>query len=92
MTPTGTVIYDEWIDHDPANGGLALAQLRAAAGRSPKAALRRLLEAHGDHAGARGVAEGLANRPTERPDPNRPRSRAARRRWHRSIAGRPSRA
>ena len=29
VTPMGTVMYDEWIDHDPANGGLALAQLRA---------------------------------------------------------------
>ena len=23
VTPTGTVMYDEWIDDDPANGGLA---------------------------------------------------------------------
>ena len=32
VTPAGTVMYDEWIDDDPANGGLALTQLRAAAG------------------------------------------------------------
>ena len=39
-------MYDEWIDDDPANGGLALTRLRAAAGRSPVATLRRVLEAH----------------------------------------------
>ena len=33
VTPTGTVMYDEWIDDDPANGWLALTRLRAAAGR-----------------------------------------------------------
>ena len=85
-------MYDEWIDHDPANGGLAVTQLRAAAGRSPEAALRRAVEAHGDHAAARGVAEWLANEPVERPGPTKPRSRAARRRWRRSIARRRSRA
>ena len=52
VTPAGTVMYDEWIDHDPANGGLALTQLRDAARRSPEAALRRVLEAHGGHAAA----------------------------------------
>ena len=52
VTPAGTVIYDEWIDHDPANGELAAARLRAAARRSPEAALRRLLDEHRDHAAA----------------------------------------
>ncbi len=92
VTPAGTVMYDEWIDDDPANGGLAVTQLRAAARRSPVAALRRVLEARGDHAAAPGVSEWLANEPIERPGPNRPRSRAARRRWRRRIAGRRSRA
>ena len=92
VTPAGTVMCDEWIDHDPANGGLALTRLRAAARRSPEAALRRVLEAHGGHAAARGVAEWLANEPVERHGSNRPRSRAARRRWRRSIARRRSRA
>ena len=92
VTPTGTVMYDEWIDDDPANGGLALTRLRAAAGRSPEAALRRVLEAHGGHAAAREVAEWLANEAIERPGSTKPRSRAARRRWRRSIARRRSRA
>ena len=43
VTPTGTVMYDEWIDDNPANGGLALTRLRAAARRSPEAALRAAL-------------------------------------------------
>ncbi len=92
VTPSGTVMYDEWIDDDPASGGLALTQLRAAARRSPVAALRRVLARHESHAAARGVAEWLANEPVERPGPTRPRSRAARRRWRRSIARRRSRA
>ena len=41
VTPAGTVIYDEWIDHDAASGELAVTRLRAAARRSPEAALRR---------------------------------------------------
>ena len=44
-------MYDEWIDHDSANGELAVTRLLAAARRSPEVALRRVLEAHGDHAG-----------------------------------------
>lgn len=86
VTPAGSVIYDEWIDHDPANGGLVVAQLRAAARRSPEAALRRVLEAHGDHAAARGVAEWLATEPVERRGSKKLRSRAARRRWRRNLA------
>ena len=61
VTPAGTVIYDEWIDHDPAKGELAVTRLRAAARRSPEAALRHVLAGHGDHAAAREVAEWLAN-------------------------------
>ena len=91
VTPTGTVMYDEWIDHNPANGELAVAQLRAAARRCPEVALRHALAGHGDHPAARDVAEWLANKPAERPSSNRPRSRTARRRWRRNIARRRSR-
>ena len=86
VTPAGTVMYDEWIDHDPANGELAVTQLRAAARRSPEAALRHALARHGDHAAARDVATWLANEPTERLGSKKPRSRAARRRWRRNLA------
>ena len=92
VTPAGTVIYDEWIDHDPANGELTVTRLLAAARRSPEAALRRVLEAHGDHPAARGVAEWLAGEPVERPGSRKPRSRAARRRWRRNLARQRSRA
>ena len=84
VTPAGTVIYDEWIDHDLANGDFAVTRLRAAAERSPAEALRRAVAAHGDHAAARDVAEWLANEPIERPGSKKPRSRAARRKWHRN--------
>ena len=92
VTPAGTVMYDEWIDHDPANGELVLTQLRAAARRSPEAALRHALAGHGDHAAARGVAEWIANEPTERLGSTKPRSRAARRRWRRNLTRQRSRA
>ena len=92
VTPTGTVIYDEWIGHDPAKGELVVTRLRAAARRSPAAALRHAVAGHGDHAAARGVAAWLANERIERPGPSRPRSRAARRRWRRNLARQRSRA
>ena len=92
VSPSGTVMYDEWIDHDPANGELAVTRLLAAARRSPEAALRRVLEAHGDHAAARGVAEWLASEPVEGRGSRKPRSRTARRRWRRNIARQRSRA
>ena len=44
VTPAGTVIYDEWIEDDAASGELAVTQLRAAARRSPEAALRRAVD------------------------------------------------
>ena len=88
VTPAGTVIYDEWIEDDAASGELAAGQLRAAARRSPEAALRRVLDEHRDHAAARGVAEWLANEQVERSGSKKPRSRAARRRWRRSLARR----
>ncbi|MCY3846097.1 MAG: hypothetical protein OXH69_21440, partial [Acidobacteria bacterium] len=92
VTPAGSVVYDEWIDHDPANGDLAVTRLLAAARRSPEAALRRVIEAHGDHPAARGVAEWLAGEPAERPGSKKPRSRAARRRWRRNLGRQRSRA
>ena len=92
VTPAGAVLYDEWIGHDPANGGLALTRLRAAARRSPEAALRHALASRGDHPAARDVAAWLASGPIERPGPSRPRSRAARRRWRRNLARKRSRA
>ena len=92
VTPAGTVIYDEWIDHEPANGELAVTRLQAAAERSPEAALRRAIDGRGNHAAARDVAEWLANQPSGRTGSNRPRSRAARRRWRRNRARQRSRA
>ena len=92
VTPTGTVMYDEWIDHDAANGELVLTQLRAVARRSPEAALRHAVAGRGDHAAAPGVADWLANQPIERPGSKKPRSRAARRRWRRNLERRRSRA
>ncbi|MCY3671156.1 MAG: hypothetical protein OXH14_08750 [Alphaproteobacteria bacterium] len=93
VTPAGTVIHDEWIDHDPARGELVVAQLRAAARRSPEAALRRALASRGDHPAAREVAEWLATcQPIDRPGSSRPRSRAARRRWRRARARKCGRA
>ena len=86
VTPTGSVMYDEWIDHDSANGEHAVIQLRAAAKRGPEEALRRALDGHSDHAAGSAVAGWLANQPVERPSSNRPRSRTARRRWRRNRA------
>ena len=75
VTPTGTVIYDEWIDHHPASGELVVKRLRAAARRSPEAALRRAVDGRGDHPAASGVAAWLANEQTARPGSKKPRSR-----------------
>ena len=92
VTPTGTVMYDEWIDHDPANGELAVTQLRAAARRSPEAALRHVLP---DTATTPRRATWPSGSPTGRssaPARRSPRSRAARRRWRRNLARQRSRA
>ena len=79
--PNGAVIYDGWIEHDPANAELALAELHAAAAASPAAALRRAVERQPGHASAEAITRWLAGRETERPSaPAKPRSRAARRR------------
>ncbi len=91
--PDGAVIYDGWIEHDPANAERVVAELRAAAAASPEAALRRAIERRPGHAIADAIARWLAGREVERPAaPARPRSRAARRRWRRALArksGRP---
>ena len=91
--PDGAVIYDGWIEHDPANAERVVAELRAAAAASPEAALRRVIERQPGHPSADAIARWLAGREVERPAaPAKPRSRAARRRWRRALArkgGRP---
>ena len=85
--PDGAVIYDGWIEHDPANAERVVAELHAAAAASPEAALRRAIERQPGHASADAIARWLAGREVERPAaPARPRSRAARRRWRRALA------
>ena len=93
VVPNGTVIYDGWIEHDPANAELALAELRAAAARNPAAALRRAVDRQPGHASAEAVTRWLAGQQTERPSGTaRPCSRAARRRWRRALARKGRRA
>ena len=53
VTLDGAVIYDEWIEHDPANAERALAELRVAAATSPAAALRGAVERGGPATRAR---------------------------------------
>ena len=55
VAPNGAVIYDGWIEHDPANAELALTELHAAAAASPAAALRRAVERQPDHASAEAI-------------------------------------
>ena len=93
VAPDGAVIYDGWIEHDPANAELALTELRAAAATSPAAALRRAVERQPGHASAEAITRWLAGQETERPGaPAKPRSRAARRRWRRALARKGGRA
>ena len=93
VTPNGGVIYDGWIEHDPAHAELALTELRAAAATSPAAALRRAVERQPGHASAEAITRWLASREVERPSaPAKPRSRAARRRWRRALARKGGRA
>ncbi len=87
VAPNGAVIYDRWIEHDPARAELALAELRAAAAASPAAALRQAVERQRGHASEEAITRWLADRETERRSaPAKPRSRAARRRWRRALA------
>ena len=87
--PNGAVIYDGWIEHDPADAERVVTELHAAAAASPEAALRRAARRQPGHASAEAIARWLAGRAVERPAvPARPRSRAARRRWRRALARR----
>ena len=93
VAPNGAVIYDRWIDCDPARAELALAELRAAAAASPAAALRQAVERQPGHASEEAITRWLAGQETERPSaPAKPRSRAARRRWRRALARKGGRA
>ncbi len=93
VAPNGAVICDGWIEHDPANGELALAELRAAAPTSPAAALRRAVERQPGHASEEAITRWLAGQETERRSaPAKSRSRAARRRWRRALARKGGRA
>ena len=94
VAPDGAVIYDGWIEHDPANAERALAELRAAAATSPAAALRRAVERRPGHSSEAAVTRWLAAaQETGRPSgPAKPRSRAARRRWRRALARKDGRA
>ncbi len=84
--PAGAVMYETWIDHGPGNGELALAQLRAAAARSPEAALRAVLSDRTPAEARRSVEHWLAQQENGRRAARKPRSRAARRRWRRALA------
>ena len=87
--PDGAVIFDGWIEHDPAHAERVVTELHAAAAASPEAALRRAIERQPGHASAEAIARWLASREVERPGgPAKPRSRAARRRWRRALARR----
>ena len=89
VAPNGAVIYDGWIEHDPANAKLVVAELRAAATASPAAALRRAVERQPGHASGEAITRWLAGQEIERLGaPATPRSRAARRRWRRALARR----
>ena len=86
VAPNRAVIYDWWIEHDPARAELALAELRAAAAASPEAALRQAVERPLGHASEEAIRRWLTDRETERPSaPAKPRSRAAGRRWRRAV-------
>ena len=89
VAPNGAVVYDGWIEHDPANAELVVTELRAAATTSPAAALRHAVERQPGHASTGAITRWLADQEIERPSaPAKPRSRAARRRWRRARAQR----
>ena len=70
----------------------AVTRLRTVASRSPEAELRRVVASRTYYAAAPDMAEWLANEQVERAGSRKARSRAARRRWHRSLARRRRRA
>ena len=53
--PGGAVIYDGWIEHDPADAERVVTELRAAAAANPEAALRRAVERQPGHASAEAI-------------------------------------
>ena len=61
----GAVIYDGWIEHEPAHAEPVVAELRAAAAASPEAALRAAVGRQPGHASADAIAR-LARRPGDR--------------------------
>ena len=67
VTPAGTVMYDEWIDDDPANGGLALTRPRAAADEARRRRCAARLPGAPYHAAARRRATWPRGSPTSRP-------------------------
>ena len=62
VAPNGAVIYDRWIEQDPARAELALTELRAAAERSLAAALRQAVERQPDHARGKSSSGGSPTR------------------------------
>ena len=93
VVPDGAVIYDGWIEHDPAHAERVVTELRAAAATRPAAALRRAIERQPCHASEKAITRWLAGQETERRSaPAKPRSRAARRRWRRALARKGGRA
>ena len=91
--PGGAVIFDGWIEHDPADAERVVTELRAAAATSPEAALGRAVRRQPGHASAEAITRWLAAQETERRSaPAKPRSRAARRRWRRALARKGGRA
>ena len=93
VAPNGAVIYDGWIEHDPANAERVVTELRAAAAASPASALRRAAGRQPGHASAEAITRWLGAQEIQRPSaPARPRSRAARRRWRRALARKGGRA
>ena len=93
VTPAGNVMYDEWIDHDPAerrahgDAAVGRGETEPGGGAAPRARGRRRPSPRRS-----GVAEWLAGEPVERIGSKKPRSRAARRRWRRNLARQRSRA
>ena len=85
VAPNGAVIYDGWIEHDPANAELVARRAAGGRGEEPRggAAPRRREAARprergSDHAVARRPGDRAAERPTEAPVAGRPAAVAAR--------------
>ena len=61
--PDGAVIYDGWIEHDPADAERLVAELYAAAATSPEAALRRAARRQPGHASAEAIPGARRHQP-----------------------------